>query len=329
MNPSPTPSSPATDRAVLTLALGPSIYRDMAVNLIRSIHRWHPAGTLPIMLATDDPAPLPRELANVQLRVLKPQELGAGFETKLHLDRLAPAQCTLFIDADCLVYEPLDRLFGRLAGRPVATVGGAISAGEWFGDVAALCRQLNVPAIPKFNGGLYYLERGEKSSAVYQRARELAGRYDELGLVRLRGRPNDELLMASAMALAGLAAVPDDGTFISDPQACPGPMHVNVLRGRRELTNPPPPSPRHQPWYPFARVRPAIVHYLGHHTTTPLYRTEVLRLRAAARGWPVGLADLAGTVAGLPAHIIEWSKKILRPMFHQLFGRRRVRASAR
>jgi hypothetical protein len=322
--------SALSDRAVLTLALGPKIYRDMAVNLARSIRHWHPPGNLPVSIVTDDPSPLPGDLGDVRLVVLKPQELGIGFQTKLHLDRLAPARQTLFIDADCLVYEPLDRVFSRLAGRPVATVGGAQSAGEWFGDVAALCRQLGVASIPKFNGGLYYLEPGEISAAVYRQARELVPRYDELGLLRLRGQPNDELLMASAMALAGLSALPDDGSILSDPQACPGPLRLNVLRGERRLVNPPPPSPLHQAWYPFGEVSPAIVHFLGHHVRTAIYRAEVLRLRLAAGGWPTGLADLiAHATVEQPGRAKGWTMATLRPMFHRIAGPRRITTAIR
>jgi hypothetical protein len=321
---------PTDDRAVLTLALGPKVYRDMAVNLARSIRRWHAAPEMPVTIVTDDATPLPRDLANVRLLVLKPNELGVGFQTKLHLDRLAPARHTLFIDADCLLYEPLDRIFAQLKGRPVATVGGTISDGNWFGDIRALCRQLGVPAIPKFNGGLYYLEQGEITAEVYRRARELAGRYDELGLVRLRGHPNDELIMASAMALSGLTALPDDGSYLSDPQACPGPLCLNVLRGKRVLTNPPPPSPRHQSWYPFTQVRPALVHFLGHHTTTPVYRTEKLGLFLAAKGWPLGVADFIATAfVGLPGRAMDWTKEQLRPIFRRLVGRRSIPRSPR
>jgi hypothetical protein len=321
---------PADDRAVLTLALGPKIYRDMAVNLVRSIRRWHPAPGMPVTIVTDDATPLPADLANVRLLVLGANELGVGFQTKLHLDRLAPARHTLFIDADCLLYEPLDRIFAQLKGRPVATVGGTISEGEWFGDIRALCRQLGVPRIPKFNGGLYYLEQGAGSAEIYRRARELAGRYDELGLVRLRGHPNDELILASAMALGGLAALPDDGSFMADQLACPGKIVLNVLNGRRELTNPPAPSPLHRPWYPFTHVRPAIVHFLGHFNTCYPYRTEAHRLRLSSRGWPKWAANVVAVALTMfPGWLQETAKTALRPIYNRLFGFRRLQPTER
>jgi len=225
-----------TSATVLTLALGKPFYFNLACNLARSFRMWHRDDRIKFVLVTDLDKPLPADLTWCQLKRIEPGQYGAAFTPKLSLDLMVVSERTLFIDADCLVYEPLDRLFSVLAGRPVATVGTQICNGEWFGDVAMLCHRLDVSSIPKFNGGLYYLERGAASSSVFRRARELVASYDELGLVRLRGTPNDELVIASAMALHGLRAVPDDGSFMSDPQACPGPMEINNINpvGGRE-----------------------------------------------------------------------------------------------
>lgn len=322
--------STANQRSVLTIAIGPPMYWTMAVNLVRSIRHWHPPDTLPVTIVTDQSRSLPSDLLNVGIQRVQPGELGAGFESKLHLDQLAKASATLFIDSDCLVYGSLLPLFNRLSGRPVAVVGSPQSDGEWFGDVGHLCRQLGVQGIPRFNGGLYYLEPGTTATAVYTKARELVGRYDELGLVRLRGQPNDELLMAAALALNTLKAIPDDGTVMADPQACPGPMRANVLSGHRRLTNPPPPSRLHQRWYPFGVVQPVIIHFLGHHVYSANYRADVTRLRLAAHGCPALLASALATMTiTLPDRLTAWTKDLLRPVFHRIAGPRRVNARLR
>lgn len=313
------------ERGVLTLALSKPFYLGLACNLARSFHLRHPDTSIRFTIVTDLTDSLPGDLSWCEVVRVEPGKHGVAFKPKLSLDLLAVAPRTLFIDSDCLVYEPLDRLFTRFAGCAVATVGTEIREGEWFGDVASLCRHLEVRAIPKFNGGLYYLERGEISSSVYRRARELAGRYDELGLIRLRGHPNDELLMAAAMSLHGLAAVPDDGTFMSDPQSCPGPSSFDVLSGRRRLVNPPPPSPRHQAWYPFTTVSPAIVHFLGENALRYPYRTEAKRLECVATGTSRWLAEFVARFSvHLPGWISATAKRLLRPAYHSIFGTRPV-----
>jgi hypothetical protein len=315
---------------VITLAMGPKVYWQMAINLARSIRLWHAPRELAITIVTDRRDKLPPDLCGIEIKQLHSGELGIGFETKLHLDTLAPAEKTLFIDADCLVYSRLETLFQRAEGHPVATFGTSISEGEWFGDVKHLCATLGVSSIPKFNGGLYYLERGPASTEVYESARKLKSRYDELGLVRLRGRPNDELLVASAMALHGLPAIEDDGRYLSDPLSCQAPMSLNVLTGRRRLRNPPPPSHLHQAWYPFADVSPSIVHFLGEHVSRYPYRTEAMRLRLGALGLPHNAATLFATSAvQFPGWFASTIKRGVRPIYRQIFGTRRIAKTPR
>jgi hypothetical protein len=127
--------------------------------------------------------------------------------------------------------------------------------------------------LPQFNGGLYYLERGEEVTALYQRARELEAQYDEIGLIRLRGRANDEILIALAMAERGLAPVPEDGTILGNVDTIyPVVEQLDVLAGICRMTNPPPGDPRHVPGHPVSESRARIVHFLDYGTDKWPYR---------------------------------------------------------
>ena len=319
------------ERAVLTLALGKPVYIEMAYNLARSFLWWHQDSDIRFYLATDREESPPPDLSAVRFIRLKPNQYGEGFSPKLHLDAIAPADCTLFIDADCLCAGNLDPVFERFRGRPVSAVGSSISEGNWFGEVAPLCHRLGVPSLPKFNGGIYYLERGKVATQAYAQARELEKEYDALGLQRLRGRPNDELLMAMAMASHSLTALPDDGSVLSSPYECPGPFATDVMRGVADLINPPPPDPRHRTWYPFTRVHPIVVHFLGEFNRSYQYRSEIVRLRfwnsgfllrSAVRGWAL-------LIILLPGAIFEWLKEHFRPWYRSLFGVRALRSNER
>jgi hypothetical protein len=315
----------------MTIATTKAVYWDMAVNLARSFRWWHRSSDVAFQIVTDLDLPLPDDLREVIVNRVPAGQLGIGFAPKLHLDRLAPAPRTLFIDADCLCVGSLEPVFDQLRGRPVAVLGGAVAQGEWFGDVGAICAKFGVPALPKFNGGIYYIERGERAQRVYDQARELEREYDELGLVRLRGRPNEEILIAIAMACQGLEAVPDGGAVMGDPQACPARLEVDVLKGRSLLENPPPPDPRHRDWYPFHRVQPLVVHFLGDYTSSWQYRAETMKL-TLAMGWRVPAPAAQGLVwlaYALPARAWEASVDLLRPLFRRLFGTRRIRPSPR
>jgi len=320
-----------TTRAVLTLAVGQPIFTDVAATLARSFRWWNHDNGIRFAIATDMEDRLPpdvREWAEV-IR-LAPKQFGEGFSPKLHLDRIAPADQTLFLDADCLVVRDLAQVFDRFTGNEVAAVAGRISSGEWFGDVARTCREFGVPALPKFNGGAYYLERGDRSTAVYETARLLEPRYDALGLVRLRGRANDELLMAIAMAVHGAWGIPEDGTIMAEPLNFACGLDVDVLGGHAALFNTPG-DPSFNPAWPLTVGRPAVVHFLGHHIDRVPYTAEALKLRLAlADGWAPTAAKLAaGARLTLPAEIKRRTKDALRPAYHRLFGPRAVQASSR
>ena len=318
-------------RAVLTIATGKQMYLDMAVALARSFLWWHKDSGIEFYIATDIAEGLPADMAQIKVLKFESGQLGKGFSMKLKLDQLAPAAQTMFIDADCLCVGPLEPVFDRFAGRPVSVVGGGITEGEWFGDVARTRAHFGLAELPKFNGGVYYLEPGVAATAIYSKARDLEAHYDDLGLVRLRNCANEELLMAIAMALEGCGGIEDDGSIHGELFASPRLLEIDVLRGIARLANPPPPDPAHRSGYPVREIEPVIVHFLGDFTTKWQYLAEekVLRL-VSLRDLPSGLAHAWVTITyRLPAKWLERMRDVLRPLYRRLFGARQVKWSER
>jgi hypothetical protein len=225
----------------------------------------------------------------------------------------------------------LANVFERFEGKSICVVGGTISSGEWFGNVSEICARFDVVELPKFNGGVYYLEPGPIASSVYERARALELEYDAIGLRRLRGRPNDELLMAIAMAENHCRALPDDGTIFGDLYACPELVELDVLLGRCRMLNPPFPHKNHRPWYPTGEIRPLVAHFLGNFTESGNYRAEELALYLkSASQCPSETARLIARLVVLyPGRAIETAKNKLRPIYHWLFGVRSIGANKR
>ena len=319
------------NRQVLTIGVGKKLYVDMAVNLARSFLHWHPETDIRFQLVTDQPQLIPSDVRDkIQVIPIQAGSIGVGFSAKLHLDEIAADGQTLFIDSDCLIFGGLNFLFERFKGHAVSVAGKYVSGGEWFGDIATVCKKFNLPHIPQFNGGLYYLEKGIKAAEVYTTARELEEQYDEIGFIRLRNRPNDEVLMALSMQLHGQTPLTDDGTIMSDPQACRGTFKINVISGERLLVNPPPPNPAHQKWYPFNKVSPAIVHFLGSYTNDYPYLREVYRLNKAAAG-KLNLFSEITALATIqyPQQFKAGLKNWLRPVFRKFFNARKIERSER
>jgi hypothetical protein len=318
-------------RHILTIATGKKLYVDLALNLARSFFFWNRDTDIKFQLVTDQQEHVPADIrSKIQIINIKPGELGEGFSPKLFLDRIASEGKTLFIDSDCLIFGDLSRVFEAFKGRKVSVIGDYISEGEWFGDIKKICERFSVPHLPKFNGGIYYLEKGETASAVYETARGLESSYDEIGFIRLRNKPNDEVLMALAMQLHGQQPIPDDSTIMSDPQACPGGYAIDVIKGERWLLNPSAPDPKHQSWYPFQKVSPVVFHFLGYYTQHYPYRREVYRLEKALvnnLNWFSNLKSLI--VIEYPERLKVFLKNTLRSTYHKLFGVRKIKPSER
>lgn len=321
----------ASDRAVLTIATGKPVYLDLAINLARSFFLWNKETGIAFQLATDMGDQIPGDLKDkIQVISIKSGEYGKAFSPKLFLDKLAVSDKTLFIDSDCLVFGNLEKVFERFGGHAVSVIGGYINSGEWFGDITAICKKFDIPHMPKFNGGIYYLEKGETADKVYESAREFEKQYDKIGFVRLRNSPNDEVLMSLAMQLHGQTPVHDDGTVLSDPQACQGGYDIDVMKGKRRLINPPKPHQLHQDWYPFTEVSPLVVHLLGSYTHDYPYKREVFKLQKAVGRQSAVLTNfIAFGKIEAPARVKNFLKSTFRPIYRLLFGVRKVQASDR
>jgi len=312
---------------VITLATTKMLYVDMAFNLARSFFFWNRGAGIDFHLFTDVEFPVPRELLAMKVSRLPPGALGTGFSPKLHLDKLAPAAQTMFIDADCLCVAPLGEVFDRFAGRAVSVVGDRVmTEGLWFGDVANICVRAGVKQLDGFNGGLYYLEPGPQANQVYARAREIEKVYDDWGLVRLRGHANDELLMAIALAEAGLRAVPSDGTMMEPFNSYPEFRELDVFAGRCVIANPPVGDKLHNSYSKVQVVHPRIPHFVDTFTDHWRYRSEVEKLRLyLGAGLPRWLARaVAFWTVALPGWTEVTFKKLLRPLYHALFGARPI-----
>ncbi len=318
-------------KSVLTLAVGKQLYIDMAVALARSFHIWNKDSGIEFYIATDNKKLIAVDVLKwVKVIELQPGELGEGFSPKLHLDKIAPTHQTLFIDSDCLIVKPLISIFDKMEGKSVSVVGNFISDGEWFGDVKSVCQKVCVDKISKFNGGLYYLEKSEITTKVYDKARELEPKYDEIGLVRLRNKPNDELLMALAMAYYDQVPIPEDGKILGELVNFQSGIQINVLKGTCTLKNNPK-HPNYQPSWPLQVGNPIVVHFLGDHTNKFPYLREKRILQELFENKKSASVSkvIAFFSVTLPFTSVGVLKNTFRPIYHFIFGFRKVAQSAR
>jgi len=322
---------PLVERTVLTIATGKKFYIDMASNLARSFLYWHPDSDIRFNLITDQKDLIPGDLSGrINIIEIKPGELGIGFSQKLHLDRLAENGQTLFIDSDCLIYGKLEPVFEKFKGNSVSVIGSFISEGEWFGDVAEVCKKFNITQLPKFNGGIYYLESGDTARKVYSTARKLEPQYDDIGFRRLREQPNEEVLMAVSMTLNGQVPIVEDGTILGEFMNFQSGVKSDLLKGSAELYNNPG-HKKYQKGWPLTISRPVVVHFLGHHNQLLPYIKEAKHLQYIYGGkWPIWAARLITAIqVTLPFQIVSVIKILFRPLYRSVFGIRKIKRTER
>src|ERR1051326_2216400 len=308
--------------SVFTIATGSQVYLGCAINLARSFALHNDIEATSFYIVTDLQCALPEDLSFVKTMALPREVPSGGLTPKLHLDLLAPTEKALFLRDGRFVFE----LFN---GRQVSVVGAVVVDGEWCGTPAEqLCSRFGLAGVPRFNGGLYYLERGVVATKVYENARQLQSQYDALGFHRHRAGLNEEPLLSLAMAIHSQPPLPDDGSILSGLESELKRTHIDVLHGKSVLYNPPPPSPRHVRW---RNTRGAYSSAIIHFPEGFPYDREAFKLSLK---FTRSLSDSAVGAAAFcrysaPYWTTEFFKSTGRPLYRKLFGYRAVKAGRR
>ncbi|MCW2284292.1 hypothetical protein M2323_002159 [Rhodoblastus acidophilus] len=314
------------DRSVFTIATGSESFFKMAINLARSFEYFNAGNNdIAFYIFTDVERRLPSDLKHSRLSVLKCDDLRIGFSIKLLIDRFAPTMQSIFIDADCFVLGSVEPLFDAFSDSSVGIFGEVLCDGERFGNVSSYNERLGISFMPNFNGGIYYIDKSREAKVIFAEARQLEPRYDDVGFVRLRGQPNDEMLIGAALAKNAIYPVPNDGRYYADFQWWPDLIEFDVLKGRCVMRNPPAPDPRRQERYPAAVASPLVVHFLGQHVDSAAYKRAALTLALNAKKLP--FPGLLSSVFASPYFIEAAFKNRFRRVFRAMFGVRQIRRS--
>lgn len=319
-------------RSVFTIATGSEVYLEYAFTLARSFFIYHQASSIKFFIVTDLIVTKPKNLDNIEIITIAKGSISSGISSKLFLDKLAPTEKSLFIDSDCLCFRNLESVFDCFEGHSVSVVGFPISHGEWCGALSEdICRRFNVSEIPRFNGGIYYIEKGVKATTVYDFARSIEPRYDELGFSRHRGWCNEEPLMSIAIATNGEAAIIDDGSILSDLASCPDSADMDVLSGKCLLKNPAIPDPKNKWWYHFSEFSPAVIHFSGESISIFPYTKEKFKLIVTSQldipSWIIKILSFLFYTS--PYLSGKYLKNIFRPLYKAIFGYRKIKKSDR
>lgn len=193
-------------RGFVTIATGDQKYYQMALNLLRS-YRVNGGCELPFALICDRDCSIAREFDEMVL-ISNPCN---SYLDKLYLNRYAPYEETIFIDADILILNNIEILWEDFApmddfccyGRELPLE----SREGWFyyKDMGEL--QDRIPHGISMHGGVYYLRKTKRCDEIFDIALEITKHYHEYKFYYFKD-PADEPILALAMVLASCKPCP-------------------------------------------------------------------------------------------------------------------------
>jgi len=289
----PVPAQPtAPETGFITIAFGDRRYLRQAENLARSL-RHHMPG-YPIALVTDSTSPSSALFDHI---IPMAEGWGRGVIQKLQLYQYSPFERTLYIDSDCICMREFTEQLALLEGHAFTAVGsqyaypGCGQSETYLDDLDHTLEQLDISRFPKFNGGIYYFERGEAAEALFAKAHALFASREVFGLKDFdRAGPNEETIFALAMEVCRQACFRDHGRLMRTPLGVTGRIRLDPLEAgcsfkKGEII-----------------MRPALLHFCGPLVKTLEYRYSAWVFR---RRLPKPLYRCSRSILGLAQWLIS------------------------
>lgn len=187
-------------RGFVTIATGAERYFDIARNLLWS-YRQFASVKYPFAIICDRRNKYTEEFDDVILL----EKAHCNYLDKLQLYEYLPYDETIFIDADSLAYGDLDEWWDIFKDADDFSLFGYAWTDlkcrrGWFIPEGTGEFRDKIRFIPDFNGGIYYMRRGEKCKRVLELANYFAENFSQYKFNGFTS-PADEPCLALAMAV--------------------------------------------------------------------------------------------------------------------------------
>lgn len=187
-------------RGFVTIATGKEHYFHLAENLMNS-YRHFSSSQYPFAIIADRENEITQKFDDVIIV----KKAHGNYLDKLSLYDYLPYDETIYIDADSLAYADLDGWWDIFKDADDFSLIGDMwtdlkSGCGWFDPNEIGVYKDKISYIPGFNGGIYYMRRGETCKEVFRLANYFAEHYYEYGFYDFKD-PADEPVLALAMAV--------------------------------------------------------------------------------------------------------------------------------
>ena len=204
----------ALTKGFITIATGKEQYYEIARNLLRS-YRFTTKEPLPFALLCDSENEYTTEFDEVRFF----ENPTRSYLDKLNMFDLLPYDINIFIDADCLCFGDINRLFDIFKDADDFCCYGRVLTLDdktgWF-EYENLNEDLQkqIDYVVGLHGGIYYMRKTEVCKKVLDDAKAFAKNYADYKFKGKFETPGDEPVVALSMAVNKCKPIPHDFTSL-------------------------------------------------------------------------------------------------------------------
>lgn len=200
----------AQTRGFITVATGKEQYYKIAQNLLRS-YRFTTKEPLPFAIFCEEENEYTKEFDEVRVY----PKATRSYLDKLEMFELLPFDINIFIDADCLAFSDINRLFDIFeSADDFCCYGRVLSLDDktgWFEyDNLNENLQKQIDYVVGLHGGIYYMRKTEKCKKVLEDAKRFSKNYADYKFKGKFETPGDEPVVALSMAVNNCKPIQHD-----------------------------------------------------------------------------------------------------------------------
>ncbi len=200
----------ALTKGFITIATGKEQYYKIAKNLLLS-YRFTTENPLPFALLCDEENQYTKEFDDVRIF----DSPTRSYLDKLNMFELLPYDINIFIDADCLCFSDINRLFDIFSEADDFCCYGRVLPLDdktgWFEyENLNADLQKQIDYVVGLHGGIYYMRKTPKCKKVLEDAKAFSLNYADYKFKGKFQTPGDEPIVALSMAVNKCKPIPHE-----------------------------------------------------------------------------------------------------------------------
>ena len=286
-------------KGFITIATGKEQYYEMALNLLRS-YRFTTKNPLSFAILCDTENDYTKEFDDVCIF----NEAKCNYLDKLEMYDYLPYDINIFIDADCLVYRDINRLFDIFESADDFSCFGRVLPLDdktgWFEyDNLRDDMKSQIDYVVGLHGGIYYMRKTALCKKVFDSAKDFSKDYYSYGFKGKFTNPGDEPVIALSMAVNKCKPIKHDLSAIFCYWECENGIKLSLKNNSAYVI------PKN--------ICTDIVHWGTRFTRTPIYLKQISALdllRGNKSGIMLTLSDFKYNMIIFYNRVLKFAKRV-------------------